>query len=513
MLPTASAGIAIDTTKRLFNATLAYDDERGAWHPYLAEALPELNTDSWRVFPDGRMETTYRIKPNLTWHDGQPFTTDDIAFAVRVYQNPEFGIAASIPQVLIEEVATPDPRTVVIRWHRPYAGAATLPAAFLPLPRHILEGPLQSQSMDAFSNHPYWTQQYVGLGPYRIDRWEPGTAIEAVGFTGHALGAPKIPRMRLVFIADYDAIVANLLAGGAHIAIDGAVRVQQASVLRQEWAASKAGVVLSWPQGTRFTYAQLRQGVADPTAMMDLRVRKALAHTIDKQMLNDGLLDGHGVIADTFLLPGQDYYAAVQSAVARYPYDVRRSEQLMQEAGFTKDGEGFYVSATQERFNPELQITATAPHFVQEGILLQDTWRRAGFDVGASMFPQAMMQDGQARATFRSMATALCGCRSEMDTMFPLFTSNAIPRTENRWRGSNRGSWSNTEWDRLADTFATTLEKGARTQLAVQMMRMVSEDLPGFPYYYDLTSLAHTATLQGPLPVNGWNVHQWTWSS
>jgi hypothetical protein len=46
---------------RLFNATLAYKDERGVDHPELAEALPQLGTDSWRVFPDGQMEKTYRM--------------------------------------------------------------------------------------------------------------------------------------------------------------------------------------------------------------------------------------------------------------------------------------------------------------------------------------------------------------------------------------------------------------------------------------------------------------------
>src|SRR5439155_27096229 len=54
----------------LFNAALDYMDERGNPHAYLAEDLPRANTDSWRVFPDGRMETTYKLKPDLNWQDG-----------------------------------------------------------------------------------------------------------------------------------------------------------------------------------------------------------------------------------------------------------------------------------------------------------------------------------------------------------------------------------------------------------------------------------------------------------
>src|SRR5438045_2575964 len=71
------AGAPSDTTKRAFNAMLALIDGQGALRPYLAESLPQLNTDSWKLLPDGKMETTYRLKPNLTWHDGAPLTADD----------------------------------------------------------------------------------------------------------------------------------------------------------------------------------------------------------------------------------------------------------------------------------------------------------------------------------------------------------------------------------------------------------------------------------------------------
>src|SRR5689334_8415733 len=62
---------------RMFNAQLTYQDNHQAYYPELAAQLPQLNTDSWRVFPDGQMETTYKLKPNLTWHDGTPLTTSD----------------------------------------------------------------------------------------------------------------------------------------------------------------------------------------------------------------------------------------------------------------------------------------------------------------------------------------------------------------------------------------------------------------------------------------------------
>src|SRR6266542_3366503 len=85
-LRTAAATTA--TTSRLFNAGLAYIDDQSQFHPYLAESLPRLNTESWKVYPDGRMDVVYHLKPGLTWHDGAPLTADDYVFSLKVYQTP-----------------------------------------------------------------------------------------------------------------------------------------------------------------------------------------------------------------------------------------------------------------------------------------------------------------------------------------------------------------------------------------------------------------------------------------
>src|SRR5262249_3795610 len=114
------------TVSRMFNAGIGYVDEKGAFHPELVAALPQLNTDTWKVFPDGRMETTYKLRPNLTWHDNTPLTADDFVFGFEVYGGPEMGQARLDPQRRIEEVVAVDPQTVLFRWKEPYADADAL---------------------------------------------------------------------------------------------------------------------------------------------------------------------------------------------------------------------------------------------------------------------------------------------------------------------------------------------------------------------------------------------------
>ena len=129
-LTRASGGLFSSQARDLFNADLVFKDERGLPHPFLAEALPELNTSSWQVFPDGKMELTYRLKPNLTWQDGQPLTAEDFVFAWRVYSNPVFGVSTSGGLGYVEAVVASDPRTVVLRWKTGYPDALTQVAWF-----------------------------------------------------------------------------------------------------------------------------------------------------------------------------------------------------------------------------------------------------------------------------------------------------------------------------------------------------------------------------------------------
>ncbi len=505
----AGGGVTLEATRGLFNAHLAAFDADGEPRPGLAEALPALNTDSWRVLPDQRMETTYRLRSDLTWHDGAPLTADDFRFAWRVYMTPEFGLAGLLPQSLMEDVLAVDDRTVVIRWRQPYLDAGTLGDIFPALPRHILGAALVPGGAEAFAAHPYWTAEYVGLGPYRVDRWEPGAFIEASAFPGYVFGRPRIARLRLLFIGDPNTVLANMLSGAVDLTFDDAIRFQQGAILRREWAG-EAGVVFSYPQQVRYTEVQLKPDLLRTRALVDVRVRKALAHTIDKRALIDTLLDGLGQPADTILSPKVSYFATLDSAVAKYPFDPRRAEQLLAEAGFARGGDGFFA-AGGESLAPELRVRAST-HNETEMAIMVDGWRKAGIAATAYVVPQAQSQDRVVLATFPSLATT--SRPAGEDQLLNLSTAS-IPTAENRWSGTNRGGWSNAEYDRLADAFAATLDRNERNRQVITMMRLFTEDAAGLFLYYNEQVVAHAAALRGPRPIAPasiltWNVHEWT---
>jgi ABC-type transport system substrate-binding protein len=207
-------------TTRLFNAALSMIDDKGAPIPYLAESLPQLNTDAWRVFPDGRMETTYRLRANLTWQDGAPLTADDFVFAYRVYKESGVPAFSANPQDAMDWIAAPDPRTIVIGWKSLSSVGGSLGFEdFDPLPKHLLEtlvaGVAEGRvTPEGFLASPLWSSEYVGAGPFRLDRWEPGVALNGSAFDGHSLGRPKIDRIIVRIFVDENMTLTSIMAGG-----------------------------------------------------------------------------------------------------------------------------------------------------------------------------------------------------------------------------------------------------------------------------------------------------------
>ena len=507
-----TGGLAIGATQRLFNATLTASDKQGVPQPYLVEALPQLNTDTWRVFPDGRMETTYRLKPGLVWHDGTPLTADDVVFTWRMLTKPEIGEANGRPQVFMEEALARDPLTVVIRWRQPFRDAAELDTSFPPFPRHLLEGALDA-SPEAISSRAFWTSEYVGLGPFRVDRWEPGAFIEAAAFDRHVSGRPRIDRVKIIFAPDANVALAGLLSGEAHVSLDDAIRFEQGLILKREWGP-RGGTVIAFPDQWRRNEVQHRPEYASPAALLDVRVRKALFHTLDKQALNELNFEGEGILTESVIPPTMDYSALVDSAAVKYPLDPRRAEALMTEAGFAKDGQGFYTSATEGRLVWEIKTNASAQS-ESEVQVLADMWRRVGFDFRVAINPPALSRDGEVRSTF---PTLFGGGGPVGEDALVRFVSTEIPSAANRWIGQNRGGYSTPEFDRLADALNTELNRSQRGQHVANLVRVLTDHVGAMSLYFNPGILAHVSSIRGPeLAAPGaartWNVHEWEWVS
>jgi len=498
--------------RRLFNADIANIDDQAVPQPYLVEALPRLNTDDWKVSPDGHMETTYHLRPNLAWHDGSALTSDDFVFGWRVYTKPDIGLAAQPPFSAIDEVQAIDPRTFVIRWKQLYPDAAhvsgrdrNLPA----LPRHILEESFNNDPIQAFIDNRYWTHEFVGAGPYKVTTWEPGSFIEAAAFDQHATGRAKIDRMKLLFISDPDTALANMLSGELDLASGTALRIPQSVSLKDQWQGRQsAGTVFYQVFVWHGLIVQFLPVLSSPKTLTDSRVRRALAHSIDKSGINEAVDAGIAIDANYFLPPNSQWGAEVQRGIVQHELDPRISEQLMREAGYDRGPDGIWTSSAEGQFALELRAGTADGN---EAAILAKGWEGAGFKVEQKIIPPALAFDLATKFGYPGVAITTIPA-TERTVVSPV--PGNIPTPDNNWRGGSQVSWTNPAYTALVGQFSSTLDREERGQQMTQMTRIFGDELPAISLLFPPLVWANAASLKGPHegpPETNvyWNVQQW----
>lgn len=514
--PPTTSGITPSAPTMIFSSWLVVADGRNVPRPQLAEQLPQLNTGDWQVFPDGQMETIYRLRPGLTWHDGAPLTAEDVVFGWRVFIWPEMGVPTDPPIRLIQEVTAPDDRTVVIRWKQPYGEAGELGTSRYggvpPMPRHLLEAKFRAGDVQGFLNDPYWTNQFVGSGPYRLDRWEPGAFIQGSAFDSFVEGRPQIGQLKLVFVSDPSTAVASLMAGEVHVAAEDAIGFEQGSVLKKQWESTAGGVVILTPNKSRFLQVQFKSDYVNPRAMLDLRVRKAILHATEREPLSAAVLDGEVAVAHTLTGPVEEYFAELDRVVTRYPFSLQQAERLLADAGYLRGSDGLFADAAG-RLSLELRAFAADPG-PREAAILSSEWKTFGLDVNSYIIPAAQSQNLEQVSAYPALRIEQTGLTGT--TVLNKLVGSAIATAERRWAGVNRGGWLSPEYDRHVDTFVASLDRAERNRAAVQALKLASDELPAIPLYYLSLASAHTSALQGMTGgYNGdtsWtNVHQWRW--
>lgn len=333
-------GVGVVMVASQIFAGLLQFDENFQPRPYLAK--------KWEISPDGCTYTFY-LEEKATFHDGKPITSADVAFSLEVAKKNHPWGESNFGSV--ERVETPDPHTVVFKLKHPAPTTliATHPVYLPILPRHIYsEGEIRT--------HPANIKP-VGSGPFKFAEWKKGQYILLERYENYFRpGKPYLDRIIYEFVPDPSARAIALETGSVHLIPWGYINYDDIRRLEKmpHLAVTMKGIEASGPRN--LIDINLRKAPLD-----NIKVRKAIAHAVNKEIIieNQG---GFGKSATAHLRHTSLFH---HPKVQQYEYNLSKSNQLLDEAGYKRGPDGTRFDLTIDFF-PGSQPAQVASESLRE---------------------------------------------------------------------------------------------------------------------------------------------------
>lgn len=322
---------------------------------------PDL-VERYSLSSDG-LVYTFQLRQGVLWHDGQPFTAQDVAFTFDTIVKPTTNTVRRSHFVVGGEPVSwkiIDTHTIQAQLAEPYAPfleALTMEI----LPQHLLDG--VDINTAAFNRSP------VGTGPFRFDAWESAQYVSVLKNESYFKGVPKLDQIILKIIPDTNTALVAFEKGELD-----SVGVPAKDL---EHISSLSGVNLIQYLGMNYSYMgiNLRRPHLD-----NVLVRQALAHAVDKPALIQAVLKGHGRPAHIPSSPLSWAYPKDESRV-RKDYDPAKSRALLQDAGYRLDESGQFMDASGEPLQFNLVTTQGSQSSKQIAQLLQHYFKAVGVHI------------------------------------------------------------------------------------------------------------------------------------
>jgi peptide/nickel transport system substrate-binding protein len=448
-----TATTALTVSAKTTEGLLEYD--------YDIKPRPSLATE-WSISPDGKTYT-FKLRPNVKFHDGKPFTSADVAYSIELLKTVHPRGRNTFANVT--EVKTPDPLTAVIELSKPapYLIKALTAAESPMIPRHIYEGtdPLSNQN----GNAP------IGTGPYLFKEWARGSHVifeRNPNYWNPDL--PRIDRMVCKFVPDPGARSIAFENGSGDIGYRTPVALADLDRLK------KMPHLVFSTDGTSYSYnVSLLQFNLDSQYFKHLKVRQAVAHCIDRAALLKAVMYGYGTICYSPIAPGlKDFHDPTPSP---YMYDLKKAEQLLDEAGFPR-------GANKIRFKIPMDYNPIGDDGRKTCEFMRATLSRVGITV------EVRSQDLPAFAkrvyTDRDFDCTYNGHSNLFD---PTVGVQRVYWSKNFKKGvpfSNGSNYNNPKVDALLEGAAVEIDPAKRKAMFVEFQKIIIEEVPDITLFQPL---------------------------
>jgi peptide/nickel transport system substrate-binding protein len=450
--PVLNAGLTTDSSGQhpmaQFTEPLIYYNIDGTFKPNLAE--------SWDISADG-LTYTFHIVKNATWHDGKPFTSADVKFNIETLHKHHPAGAASFD--CIKQIGTPDAYTVVIQLKyrfAPFLAALHQKQAPMSFPKHLYEG------TDILQN-PY-NYKPVGTGPFKFKEMVQGSHITLVRNDNYwKKGQPYItkvvfkqlddPSARALALENHDVDVIPM-----YTPVEAIRTFEKIPGLVTDPDANALAAPLLW------LAFNLRKAPWN-----DLRVRRAIANSIDKKVIAELTLFGLAGPVDSMIGPGMKW--AYNPNVPKYTYDPEVAKQLLDEAGYKEKSAGF-------RFSAPITYDAARTEIGKTAEIMRDQLKKVGIDLQLQPLDRAAWTD-----KFFN--------RWDFDLSLPTYGTGPDPNigtgrafhSKNIKRATyvNTQGYNNSRVDLLYDSAEQETDVKKRAQYFYQIQEIIANDLPVIP--------------------------------
>ena len=269
------------------------------------------------------------VREGVTWHNGDPFTAEDVAWSLTRAANAETGNPIQFIWGKVENITADGNRvTADVKEYEPtfFKWMSFLTGYVLPKKYY------EEVGAEGFEAAP------IGTGPYMVEKFERNAFVRLKANENYWGGAPAFKTVTIKFVTDAASRVAELESGNSHVTLE--VPYEEFDRLK-----AKDGI----------------EGVAEPISdigmiflndievMTDPNVRKAAAHAIDKQLIVDRLLSGYGVPIDTLQTPD---YVAYDDTI-KVEYNPEKSVELLAASGYGPDNPVKFTIQTTKGFKPK----------------------------------------------------------------------------------------------------------------------------------------------------------------
>ncbi|MFI4981567.1 MAG: peptide ABC transporter substrate-binding protein, partial [Nevskiales bacterium] len=442
---------------------------------------------SWRV----------KLRNDVKWHDGTPFTAEDVKFTLELINNPKFRAGRRGGHEFVRDVTVVSPTEITWKMAQAYAPYISILAWTFIVPKHIADTP--DPNTTPLNTSP------VGTGAFKWGERQPGDHITLLANPNYYGKGPYLERVTYKYIPDLTVLYTQFRTGEIdYTGIQGitADHYAEASKLPDR------KVVLS---GGPFVES-IMMNLAKPV-FQDKAVREALYAAMDRKSVIDAIYYGLPTPTESFY-PRQAF--AFDPNLPVNEYNPTRAKQILDAAGW-KPGAG----GVREKNGMRLEFTnsTTAGNHVREQAqqLLQQNWKEIGAAVTIKNMPPAVVWgDYFFKSQFDSVMVAWDFSTGPDPDASAFFSSHSIPVKGGA--GNNAMQYANPDVDRLLTQGTTTTDMAKRKAIYQQVQSIVRGDLPLLPLFQNGVLEGTKAKLIGYAPSvntqsNCWNVGQWYWAS